>query len=159
MIYLIQTLKNQIIQRFIQENPVLLHQFPAEEIFFKPPILTLYKADFGILTPNKEFILIELEKTTTKLIKKDGGMHSNLNHAFDQIREWQDVISDHKIAVLESLKIDKSKVTSISGVIIAGRDSQYDPHLLRRLKGSDYGKTTLLGGKKGTGSFCPLLSL
>ena len=101
--------KEEILQQFIQENPILLHQFPADEIFFKPPILTLFKADFGILTPKKELILIELEKTTTKLMKKDGGMHSELNHAFDQIREWQHVVAEHRIAVLESLKIDKSK--------------------------------------------------
>ena len=29
----------ELLQKFIQENPILLHQFPAEKIFFKPPLL------------------------------------------------------------------------------------------------------------------------
>jgi len=38
--------KEEILQQFIQENLILLHQFPSEKIFFKPPILTFFKADF-----------------------------------------------------------------------------------------------------------------
>ena len=59
--------REELLQSFIQENPIILHQYPADEIFFKPPILTSFKADFAIVTPQKELILIELEKTTTKL--------------------------------------------------------------------------------------------
>ena len=38
------------LQQFIEQNPILLHQFPAEKLFFKPPILTRFKADFAVVT-------------------------------------------------------------------------------------------------------------
>ena len=52
--------KEEILQKFIEENLILLHQFPAEEILFKPPILTFFNADFVIITHQKELILIEI---------------------------------------------------------------------------------------------------
>ena len=136
--------KEELLQQFIQENPVLLHQFPAEEIFFKPPILTFFKADIGIVTHQKELILIELEKTSTKLIKRDGGLHSELNHAFDQVRDWLPIVDEHRLAVLDSLNIDRSMVSTIRGVVIAGRDIGYDAKHLRRHKGTDWGRITFL---------------
>lgn len=136
--------REELLQRFIQENPIILHQYPAEEIFFKPPILTSFKADFGIVTPQKELILIELEKTTTKLIKKDGGLHSALNHAFDQVRDWLHVADEHRLTVLDTLNVDRSRVSTIRGVVIAGRDLGHDAQHLRRLKGTDWGKIFLL---------------
>lgn len=136
--------REELLQIFIQENPIILHQYPASEIFFKPPILTSYKADFGIVTPQKELILIELEKTTTKLIEKDGGMHSELNHEFDQVRDWLYVVDEHRLAVLDDFKIDRSHVSTIRGVVIAGRDVGNDAQKLRRLKGTDWGKISLL---------------
>ena len=92
------------------------------------------------MPPQKKLVLIELEKTTTKLIKKDGGLHSALNHAFDQVRDWLHVVDEHRLAV----NIDRSRVSTIRGVVIAGRDLGYDAQHLRQLKGSDWGKITLL---------------
>jgi hypothetical protein len=136
--------KEVILQKFIEENLILLHQFPSEKIIFKPPILTFYKADFGIVSPQKELILIEIEKTTTKLLKKDGGLHSALNHAFDQVRDWLHIVDDHRSAILDSLKINRDQVSSVRGVVIVGRDSDYDARNLRKLKGSDFGTITFL---------------
>ncbi len=132
------------LQKFIQENLILLHQFPAEKIFFKPPLLTQYVADFGIVTPQKELILIEIEIAHKRLMKKNGGIAAPLNHAFDQIRSWLHVANEHRLAVLDSIGIEKDEVSSVRGVVIAGRDSSYDEKHIRKLKGADWGKISIL---------------
>jgi len=136
--------REEALQQFIQDNPILLHQFPSEKIFFKPPILTKFKADFCIVTPQKELILVEIEKADTQLLKKDGGEAADLRHAIDQITSWLHVVDEHRLAVLDSLGIARETVSQVRGVVIAGRDKGYDAEHLRRLKGVDRGRITLL---------------
>ncbi len=132
----------EAIQNFIQDNLILLHQFPAEKLFFKPTILTFFKADFAVLTPQKELILIEIENTKTRLMNKSGDAAQPLSHSIDQVRNWLHVVDEHRVAALIALGIDK--VSSIRGVVIAGRDHSYDREHLRRLKGFDRGRVTFL---------------
>jgi hypothetical protein len=134
----------EILQEFIEKNPILLHQFPAERLFFKPPILTRYKADFAVVTPQKELVLIEIERASTNLLKSDGGQHSQLTHAIGQVRNWLHEVDEHRLAVLDSLEIPSAMVSKVRGVVIAGRDTGNDASHLRRLKGSDQGRVTLL---------------
>jgi hypothetical protein len=136
--------REEVLQQFLEENPILLHQFPAERIIAKPPILTSYYADFGIVTPQKELILVELEKTTTRLMKKNGDIAAPLSHAFDQVRNWLHEVDEHRLAVLDSLQIERGAVSVIRGIVIAGRDGGYDARDLRRLKGADYGRVAFL---------------
>lgn len=141
---LAQDPREEEIQKFIESHPILLHQFPAIEIFFKPPILTSFIADFGIITPQKELILVEIEKTTTRLMKKNGGSSAELNHAIDQVRDWLYLIDEHRLAVLEEIGIEHNKVSVVRGVVIAGRDLGCDVKHLRRLKGADRGRIRFL---------------
>lgn len=132
------------IQKFIENNPIILHQFPAHKIIFKAPILNKFNTDFVILTPQKELIVIEIEKANTKLLKKDGHITANLNHAFEQVRDWLHCIDEHRLAILEDMNIDKNSVSIVKGVVIAGVDSGYDAAHLRKLKGADWGRITFL---------------
>ena len=132
------------LQQFINENPILLHQFPAVSILPKPSITTAYKADFGIVTPQKELILIELEKATTRIMNNDGGIAAPLTHAFDQVRDWLHKFDDHKISILDELGIERDEVSVVKGVVIAGRDVGYDARYLRRVKGIDFGRVIFL---------------
>jgi Domain of unknown function (DUF4263) len=132
--------KEEQLQQFIQNNPVVLHQFPAERLFPKPAILTFFAADFAILSPQRELLLIELEKPDTRLLKKDGGIAASLSHAFDQVRDWLHTVDEHRVAVLDCLKINRDQVSSVRAVVIAGRDSGYDAYHLRKLKGEDRGR-------------------
>jgi Domain of unknown function (DUF4263) len=113
-------------------------------LFFKPAILTRFKADFAIVTPQKELVLIEIERAGTRLLRKDGGQHADLTHAIGQIHSWLHEIDEHRLAVLDSLEIPREMVSKVRGVVIAGRDSGNDASHLRRLKGSDHGRVTLL---------------
>lgn len=130
------------IQRFIRENPILLHRFSPARVFYEVPILTKHRADIVILTTNHDLLLIELEKAQTRLLKKDGGMASPMRHAFDQIRDWLHVTENHKLAVLDCMDLTSDSVGAIRGAVILGRDADYPSEHLRRLRWEDYGKTT-----------------
>jgi hypothetical protein len=132
--------KEETIQKFIENNLIVLHQFSAERIIFKPAILTKYRADFGILTPQKELILIEIEHTKTRLLRKDGGEAGGLTHAIDQVENWLRTVDDHRIAFLSELNIEPDAVSAVRGVVIAGRDKGQDAKQLRALKGRDRGR-------------------
>ncbi len=136
--------REEDVQAFIEANEVVLHQFPAVRMFKKPPILTDYVADFAILTPQAELLLIELERPKARLLKKNGDEAANLHHALDQIHRWLDKVDEHRLAVLAGLRIDRSQVSAVRGVVVAGRDKGYDPEALRRLKGVDRGRVRFL---------------
>lgn len=136
--------REEQLQQFFADNPVLLHQFPAERLFPKPPILTFFFADFAVITPRRELVLIELEKPSTRLLKKDGGIAAELSHAFDQVRDWLHTVDEHRVAVLDSLKIERDQVSSVRGVVIAGRDAGYNETHLRKLKGAHSGRITFM---------------
>lgn len=132
--------REELLQQFLQEHPVLLQQFAAERLFFKPSILTFFKADFAILTPQRELLLVEIERAGTKLLRRDGDEAADLHHAFDQVHRWLQVVSEHRAAVLDTLGLDSKSVSSVRGVVIAGRDKGYDAQQLRRAKGVDRGQ-------------------
>ena len=134
--------KEELIQKFIQDNPILLHQFLADKIYFKPPILTSFKADFGIITAQKEFILIEIEKAETRLLNKNGTVASELSHAIDQVLNWFQLIEDHKIAVLEEIGIKRENINKIRGIVIAGREKNYNSTHLKKLKSQTWSNIT-----------------
>ena len=137
--------REEELQTFFDEHPLALHICsPAERIFPKARILTKYCCDFAILTPSRELVLVELEKATTKLMTKRGGVGKDLQHAFDQVHDWFQVADDHRLAVLDSIGIEKDQVASIRGIVIAGRDVGYNDTHLRALKGRDFGRVTLL---------------
>jgi len=119
--------KEEIIQQFLENNPILLHQFPAVRILFKPPILTRYVADFAIVGPQGELILIEIELPSMNLLRKNGDHAAPLTHAVNQVQNWIQVASDHRTAFLSELNIDMALIGTIRGVVIGGRDG--GPHV------------------------------
>ena len=132
------------VQQFIEEYPILLHQFSPQRILYKPPILSRYETDIVILNHKKELILIELEKPGKKLLKRDGGITAYVQHAFDQVTDWLQEIEQHRLAVLDCLDIGTSEVSKVRGVVIMGREHGYEEKHLLKLKWKDFGKVELL---------------
>lgn len=132
--------REEDVQKFIENNPILLQQFSPQKIFHKPPLLAKYAADFGILNSKGELILIELEKPNGRLLKKDGGMSAELQHAIDQVRDWLHLVEEYRAATLECIGLKPDEVVSIRGVVIMGRDGSDTPHHLRKLKWTDLGQ-------------------
>lgn len=116
--------KEEILQKFLDEHKVFLHRFAAQEIRSKPPILSKHNADFIILNNRKELLLIEIERSTIKLLKKaknSYGVTAELQHAIDQIRSWRQIFDDYRDAALANIDMDKKDIAKIKGIIIAGR--------------------------------------
>jgi len=111
----------EVIQKFLEANPIFFHLFLAQKLIFKPPILTRYVADFGVLNNRKELLLIEIEKPNLRLLKQDGGVTAVLQHAADQVRNWRQVFDDHRATALSLLDLGLNDVAQVRGVIIAGR--------------------------------------
>jgi hypothetical protein len=137
--------REEVFQKFIEENPVLLHQFSPEKLFFKAPILSLRKTGFAIVNHEHELILIELEKPYTQLLKEDGNIHHELQHAIGQAREWLHHADEHRLAVLQCIGAEQKEVGAVRAVVVAGRDAGYNPDHLRRLKGDpSYGRIRIM---------------
>lgn len=132
------------VQQFIEEYPILLHQFSPQRILYKPPILSRYVTDIVILNHKKELILIELEKPGKKLLKQDGGITAETQHAFNQVNDWLYEIEQHRPAVLDCLCIGTNEVSKVKGAVIIGRESGYEQKHLLKLKWKDFGKVELL---------------
>lgn len=129
--------REETIQKYIESNTILLSQFSLSRIFFKSAITTQYNDDFSIVTPKKELILIEIERPNLKLLKKDGGIHSELTHAFDQVENWLSAATHHRDAVIHSVgkgDLRNEEIGRIRGVVIAGRDKGQSAARLRDLK-------------------------
>lgn len=150
--------KEEFLQKFIEDNPILLRQFPAERILFKPPLLTRYVADFAVLSPQRELILIEIEPATANLLRRNGDHAAPLTHAVNQVQNWLQVVDEHRIACLTEMKIEPNSVGNIRGVVIAGRDAGYDNAHLRQLKSVFSGRISVLTYDDLLGSLTTLIS-
>jgi hypothetical protein len=128
------------VQKYLENNSVLLAHFSPQKLLFKKPILSFFVTDFVILTPHNELLLIEIEKPGTRLLKSDGGIAAKLQHAFDQVRSWRKYVRVHFQASLESIGVKSDEVSSVKYVVIAGRDQGYDESELRELKSAYRGE-------------------
>ncbi len=126
-------------QTFIENNPILLAMFHAKRLFIRPGILGKYKTDFVILNSSNELLVIELEKPSIKLFKKDGHPTAELMHAYGQVRDWIHEYDKHPMAVIEGLHLKNEKIMKVKGVVIAGRLlSEVSEPLQRHLSGPPY---------------------
>lgn len=123
------------LQNFLETHPVFLGRFSPTRILPKPPILTMYRADFGILNARKELLLLEIENANFRLIKKDGALTAKLQHAIAQVKNWIRQVDDHRSAALSCLGIELKEVAVVQGVVIAGR-TPTDHEEARLLRGA-----------------------
>lgn len=112
------------IVKFMADNPILWNFLASNKIWKKPAISTKYSADFGILTRMKVLYFVEVEKPRTKLVKKGGGIHSELQAGLDQIRDWRIEIDKRREAILDSLGLAQKEVHDIRYILIAGMASK-----------------------------------
>lgn len=128
------------IQKFIEKNPIILSCLTPDLLKYKSPIGSKFKTDFTVFTPKKELLLVEIEKPSTKLFKKNGDQHAELTHAFDQVKNWLMAATRNRLALIDDVKMEGltvDTVTNIKGVVIAGKNNkEYDPYL-EKLRTSD----------------------
>ena len=109
------------VQEFLATHEVFFTSFLPRRLMLKPPILTEYRADFAILNERKELLLIEIERPGLQLLRKDGLITADLQHAFGQVQDWCRVFEDHRVAALAAWGLHVEDVAKVRGVVIAGR--------------------------------------
>jgi hypothetical protein len=124
------------VQTFLRDHAIFWHFLAPTRVVLKPPILTKYVADFGILAADRTLYLVEIERPGTRLAKSSGGMHSQLQAAFDQLREWHVVVEEHRSSVLECLEIDPGGVDNVRYIAVAGLARSTQPEELRKIRTS-----------------------
>lgn len=125
------------VQNFLESNKLFWGFLSPSQILLKPKILTHFVADFAILSSNNILYFIEIEKPQTKITKKNGGMHSELQAGLDQIRDWKIVVDDHRQAVLDCIKIDRQKIHTIKYLLVAGLSYNANQSGLQAIRRSD----------------------
>lgn len=128
------------IHEFLNDNTILFHPFSPSRLINKAPILNRYQTDFAILTSTGDLLLVEIEKPSTRILGKSGHGTAHLNHALDQVRDWLQIVKEHRKACLDMMSIADTEVAKVRGLVIAGRGRIYEPDEMRRLKSTDYGE-------------------
>lgn len=108
------------VQKYLEQNPLFWAFLSPQRILLKPAVLTKKKADFGVLSTQKILYLIELEKPSTRLTNHDGSISAEIQRGANQIRDWQLVVDDHKLALLSELGFKEGDVQEIRYILIGG---------------------------------------
>lgn len=56
------------------------------------------------------------------------------------MRDWLHLADEHRQAFVTCIGAEPKQVGAVRGVVIAGRDADYDLDHLRKLKGVDFGR-------------------
>lgn len=131
------------VQNFLESHPVFWHSFAPVKLMFKKPILSKYVTDFVILNERKELMLVEIEKPGTPLIKDDGAMRHELQHAMAQANNWLQQLGEHRAAGLDCIGLKMDDVVRVKALVVAGRTPK-DPALNRRLRFLEMNDITFL---------------
>jgi hypothetical protein len=81
--------KEEDLQIFIKENPMVLH--PTAELIPKKKFGEDFVTDFVLVTPGDQgpsYTLVEIEKSSHPILLKDNSLSSQTNHAIKQTRDW-----------------------------------------------------------------------
>ena len=117
---------------FIEQHPILLSRFNAKRLFIKPDIVGRFKADFAVVDSRNQLWLIELEKPSLKLFKRDRHPTAALMHAYGQVTDWLEQYARYPGAILEALGLKAADVVAVRGAVIAGRSSDVTVEVLQR---------------------------
>jgi len=132
--------KEEELQQFLSKNPIAFHFLTPQRLFVKPDILNKHETDFAIIDSRKNLWLIEIERPDILLLRKDGATSADMEHAISQVGDWLYQYEKHRAAVLDCMEIGEKEVTQVRGLVIAGRDKDYDAENLRKFKWRDRGK-------------------
>ena len=116
-------------KKFIKDHPILLDPH-AKRVLPEYPLGSEYRADFVVERSDENYIIVEIEKTTSKLFTQKGDQHSELTHAIGQVRDYQNWIS-------ENIAYVRGKLLNISephGLVIIGRKNSLNENNLRKLR-------------------------
>lgn len=135
-------LEEEPIQKYLEQHSLFWSFLAPKKILHKPAVLTKKKADFGILTNSRILYLVEIEKPTTKLTNQDGSISAEIQKGANQIRDWQGVVTDHRLALLSELGLAEANVQSIRYILIGGLARRTDANGLTKLRRTPFAPDT-----------------
>ncbi len=113
--------REQDLQAFLQNHPVLL--CPTHTRMWPKLAFGSRVTDFVFRDATQDYLLVELERSTLPLFKKNGHTTAELNHAKGQIGEWKRYLEDNLGTVQRELGLDGISVNPNS-VVVIGRSKE-----------------------------------
>lgn len=123
--------REQILQTFLQEHPILL--CPTHVRMWPKLPLGATITDFVFREANQEYLLVELERSTLRLFRKDGHATAELTHAQGQILDWKRYLEDNLHTVQKELGLVGIS-TNPNGLLVIGRSHSLLPQNRRKLQ-------------------------
>jgi hypothetical protein len=127
--------KEEEIHQFLFDHPIFLDPL-AIELRSKHELGDDFITDFVVRRVDGTYILVEIEKSTDRLFTVKGRIHSELNDAIGQLRDFQAWIADNRAYA-------ESKLPGIrrpEGLVVIGRHSQLSPELEKRLDEENFSR-------------------
>ncbi|PVX26334.1 MAG: hypothetical protein CW716_06270 [Candidatus Bathyarchaeum sp.] len=123
--------REEVLQVFLRDHPALL--CPTQTKMWPKLELGAKKTDFVFQDATSDYLLVELEKSTYDLFRKDGHSNAELNVARGQITDWKRYLEDNLRTVQYELGL-----TGISanprGLIVIGRSHSLSHENRRKLR-------------------------
>ncbi|MCX7175001.1 MAG: DUF4263 domain-containing protein [Proteobacteria bacterium] len=110
--------REQLLQTFLQNSPILLCPTHVR-MWPKLPLGTTI-TDFVFRDAAQEYMLVELERSTLQLFRKDGHATADLTHAQGQIVDWKRYLEDNLQTVQRELGLD-GITPNPHGLLVIGR--------------------------------------
>jgi hypothetical protein len=132
--------REEVLQVFLRDNPVLL--CPTHTKMWPKLALGKNVTDFVFRDATSDYLLIELEKSTHKLFRKDGHPTAKLNEAIHQITDWKRYLEDNLRTVQSELGLTGIPANPRSLVVI-GRSHSLSGENERKLRVMETEQPTL----------------
>lgn len=123
--------REQVLQAFLQRNPVLL--CPTHVRMWAKLPLGATITDFVFRDANQEYLLVELERSTQQLFRQDGHATADLTHAHGQIVDWKRYLEDNLQTVQRELGLT-GITPNPNGLLVMGRSNSLLPRDRRKLQ-------------------------
>ncbi len=118
------------LHQFIKSNPQLL--CPTHVRTWSKLPLGARVTDFVFREASGDYLLVELEKASHALFRKDGQPGEPLVHAIDQVTDWIRYLEDNLPTVQRELRLDGIS-TNPRSLVVIGRSSSLNDDNRRKL--------------------------
>lgn len=122
--------REEILQSFLRNHPEIL--CPTKTRMWPKLALGAKKTDFVFRDADLDYILVELEKSTHRLFRRDGHPNAKLNEARDQIIDWKRYLEDNLATVQTELGLTGIS-TNPRSLVVIGRSRSLSDDNRRKL--------------------------
>lgn len=118
------------LQHFIESNPVVLDAYGAE-VRSEVRLGKSYRMDLVLqyTESDRRILLVELEPPSLKLFTGAGRWNAKITHAVQQVQDWMRWWREHP----QDVPAPFDATIPVQGLVIAGRDRDFDESAKRRL--------------------------